>query len=58
MSVAEMKLNIIDKVSQTKNEDLLKEINEYINNLFRPTIEQIFEEAKTQYGETLKRLSE
>ncbi|MES2774029.1 MAG: hypothetical protein V4722_07580 [Bacteroidota bacterium] len=58
MSVAEMKKTLIEQITQIKDELLLKKISLTVNNVRpRPTITQIYEEAKTQYGNTLKRLT-
>jgi len=59
MSVAEMKLTLIEKITRIEDEVLIRKIAEVVNNAKpRPTIEQIFEEAKVQYGNTLKKLAE
>ena len=59
MSLAEMKQKLIEKITLIEDESLLKKISTVIDDPKpRPSIDQIFEEAKAQYGDTLKRLAE
>lgn len=59
MSIAEMKKELIEKINKIEDESLLKKISNVLDTPKpRPSIDQIFEEAKAQYGNTLKRLAE
>lgn len=64
MSVAEMKLEAINKISRLSGENALKEIIQHIDQLEalekenKVGMQQIFEEATVQYGNTLKKLAE
>lgn len=59
MSVQEMKKTLIEKIDKIEDEMLIRKIAAIVNNPKpRPSMEQIFEEAIAQYGNTLKRLAE
>ena len=59
MSVAEMKKTLIEKITQIEDEILIRKISDVVNSAKpKPTIAQIYDEAKAQYGNTLKRLAE
>lgn len=59
MSVEEMKRELIEKIAQIEDEVFIRKIAAVVNNPKpRPTKEQIYEEIKAQYGNTLKKLAE
>jgi hypothetical protein len=59
MSLAEMKQKAISLINKVESEKKLKQLLKILEeNEPKPSIEQIFEEAKAQYGNTLKKLSE
>jgi hypothetical protein len=65
MSVAEMKLEAINKISKLSGEGAVKEILQHLvqleaveQSIDPQKINHIFEEASVQYGNTLKKLAE
>ena len=59
MSVAEIKKNVIEKINQIDDEITLRKIAQLVNNPKpRPSIEQIYQDIKAQYGNALQKLAE
>lgn len=59
MSVAEMKQKAISLIDKVENEKKLQQVLQVLSDAEpRPSIEEIYEEAKLQYGNTLQRLAE
>ena len=59
MNVAEMKKGLIEKIAQMDDEITIRKIAQLVNNSKpRPSIEQIYQEIKAQYGNALQKLAE
>jgi hypothetical protein len=60
MSVLEMqKKEVIEKIAKIEDEQLMKQINDLINAAnHRPSIKDIYNEAKREFGETLQKLAQ
>jgi hypothetical protein len=59
MSLAEMKQKVIEKITTIEDEKTISQISQLLENVpLRPRIEQVYQEIKAQYGNTLKRLAE
>ena len=60
MSVLEMqKKELIVKIEKIEDELLMKQINDLINAAQnRPSIKEIYNEAKNQFGNTLQKLAQ
>ncbi len=60
MSVAEMKQKVIEKITLIEDETMIRKIAQLVDEKSkpRPSIEDIFEKAKVQFGETLQRLAQ
>jgi predicted Zn-ribbon and HTH transcriptional regulator len=65
MSVAEMKVKAMNHLVQLEDENSVKEILEHLEKIAdaksrerKEVIENIFQEAKEKYGNTLKKLAE
>ncbi len=60
MSVLEMqRKEVIEKIAKIEDEQLMKQINDLINAAnHRPSIKDIYNEAKSQFSETLQKLAQ
>ena len=54
-----MKKSVIEKINQIDDEITIRKIAQLVEESKpKPSIEDIFEKAKAQYGETLQRLAQ
>ena len=60
MSTLEIKRKeVIQKIEKIEDEALMKQINDLINAAHnRPSIREIYDEAKVQFGDTLQKLAQ
>ena len=61
MSVAEMKLEAISKISNLKNEEVLQEVLALLNSVNEKetlSLSKNYEVIKEQYGEVLQKLAQ
>ncbi len=60
MSVLEIqKKEVISKIEKIEDASLMKQINDLINaSQNRPSIKEIYAEAKAQFGNTLQKLAQ
>jgi hypothetical protein len=57
--VAELKKEVIRRIEKTEDETLLKRITEILKSQAeRPSINEIYDELKQQYGNTLQKLAQ
>ncbi len=63
MSVAEIKVHLINQITTIENEDLLEKVLELINESIEDQndiidLSSTYNEVKTQYGDVLQKLAE